>query len=185
MTLGFDVTTRRPVSARRIAGALAAALALSLAAGAATAQDGAKAGTLTCVGEGGWGAIITSKKVFDCTFNSVDGEVHEGYTGTIRKYGLDVGMTDKSALAWVVLGPQTRLGGDYVPGALAGEYRGVGAEATAGTGVGANLLFGEGENRFSLQPLSVQMQTGLGIAAGVQTMTLDYVGPVLNPPVQN
>ncbi|GKY87196.1 DUF992 domain-containing protein [Sinisalibacter aestuarii] len=164
---------------RRAAG-LAALLALSLAAGAAEAQNGVKAGTLTCLGEGGWGAIVTSKKVFECTYVSVDGNVKEAYQGTIRKVGIDIGMTDKSALAWLVLGPETGFTGDYLPGALAGEYRGVGAEATLGTGVGANLLFGEGDEAFRLQPVSVQMQTGLSIAAGVQTMSLDFVGVVTN-----
>jgi Protein of unknown function (DUF992) len=159
--------------------AVAAALALSLVAGAAEAQSGTKAGTLTCLGEGGWGAIVTSKKVFECTFVSVDGDQREAYRATIRKFGLDIGKTYESALAWLVVGPETRLGADTVPGALAGEYRGVGAEVTAGTGVGANLLFGEGENAFTLQPVSVQLQTGLSVAAGVQTLTLDYIGVVV------
>lgn len=166
--------------AARGAGALALAslLALGLTGGAAWAQDGVKAGTLTCVGEGGWGAIITSEKVFDCTYSGLGG-VKEAYTGTIRKFGLDIGRTDKSALAWVVLGPETFSGADYVPGSLAGTYKGVGVEATVAAGVGAALLFGEDDNVFSLQPVSVQMQTGLGIAAGVQTMTLDFAGVVM------
>lgn len=176
---GMTSTTAPRPPSRRWIGAVAALMVLGLTGGAANAQSGAKAGTLTCLGEGGWGAIVTSEKVFDCTFNSVDGTVREAYRGTIRKYGLDIGKTDKSALAWVVLGPETRLGGAYAPGALAGNYRGVGAEATAGTGVGANLLFGEGDDTFTLQPLSVQMQTGLGFAAGVQTLTLEFVGVVV------
>lgn len=176
MPTGFHPKTR-PAAA--VKPALAALLAFGLSAGAATAQTGAKAGTLTCVGEGGWGAIITSKKTFDCTYTSVDGAVKEGYTGTIRKYGLDLGKTDKSALAWVVLGSETFSSDSYLTGGLAGEYRGVGAEVTAGAGVGANVLFREGGDTFSLQPVSVQMQTGLGLAAGVQTLTLEFVGVVV------
>jgi len=174
-----SIDPKSPKSRRTRAGAvgLAALIAFGLTGGAAQAQDGAKAGTLTCLGEGGWGAIITSEKTFDCTYAGLGG-VKEAYRGTIRKFGLDIGKTEKSALAWVVLGPETFSGDDYLPGGLAGTYRGVGAEVTAGTGVGANLLFGEGDSLFSLQPVSVQMQTGLSIAAGVQTLTLDYVGPV-------
>ena len=47
-----------------------------------------------------------------------------------------------------------------------------GAEATAGAGLGANLLVGGTGRSFSLQPLSVQGQTGLNFAAGVTTLTL-------------
>ena len=159
-------------------GALAALLAAGLTGGAALGQDGGKAGTLTCEGEGGWGAIITSEKTFDCVYTGLGG-AKEAYKGTIRKFGLDLGVTDKSALAWIVVGPETYASDQYTPGGLAGTYRGVGAEVTAGTGVGANVLFGEGESVFSLQPVSVQMQTGLSIAAGVQTMTLDFVGTVV------
>jgi hypothetical protein len=163
--------------ARRLAAA--AVLALALGAGGAGAEPSTRAGTLTCLGEGGWGAVVTSRKEFDCTYNSVDGNVREGYRATIRKVGLDIGRTDKSALAWVVLGSQTRLGGDYVPGSLAGSYRGVGAEATVGTGVGANVLFREGDDAFALQPVSLQMQTGLALAVGVQTLTLEFTGIVV------
>ena len=49
-------------------------------------------------------------------------------------------------------------------GALAGSYVGVGAEATAGAGLGANALVGGTGRSFSLQPLSVQGQTGVNIA---------------------
>lgn len=172
MTTGFHPASRRAVASA----ALAALLAIGPGAGAASAQTGAKAGTLSCLGEGGWGAIVTSKKTFECTYLSVDGAVREVYTGTIRKYGLDLGKTDKSALAWVVVGSETFSSDTYLPGGLAGDYRGVGAEVTAGAGVGANVLFREGGDTFSLQPVSVQMQTGLGLAAGVQTLTLEFVG---------
>ena len=168
--------TKKP-SAHARAAAAAALVTFGLAAGAAQAEDGTKLGTLTCLGEGGWGAIITSEKLFDCTYEGLEG-VYERYTGTIRKYGIDIGKTQKSALAWVVLGSATRIGGDYLPGSLAGDYRGVGAEATVGAGVGANLLFREGDSVFALQPVSVQLQTGLSIAAGVQVLTLEYLGPV-------
>jgi hypothetical protein len=47
-----------------------------------------------------------------------------------------------------------------------------------GLGVGANALVGGGPGSFTLQPVSVQVQTGLSVAAAVQTLTLDYAGPL-------
>jgi len=63
-------------------------------------------------------------------------------------------------LAWDVFAPSE----GPEPGALAGDYVGVGASATAG--VGANV------RSITLQPLSVQAQTGLALAGGVAALTL-------------
>jgi hypothetical protein len=63
-------------------------------------------------------------------------------------------------------------------GALAGTYAGVGAEASAGAGLGANVLVGGTGRAFSLQPLSIEGQVGLNIAGGITTVTL------LPPPPQ-
>jgi uncharacterized protein DUF992 len=60
-------------------------------------------------------------------------------------------------------------------GALAGTYAGLGAQATAGAGVGANALIGGTGRSFSLQPLSIQGQTGINIAGGITTVTLTPV----------
>ena len=51
------------------------------------------------------------------------------------------------------------------------------AEATAGVGVGANVLVGGFDSAINLQPLSVQGQTGVDIAAGVAEMHLRYAAP--------
>ena len=142
------------------------------------AQTRLQAGVLACSGEGGWGAIITSKKTFRCTFKGAGGKVRAEYAGEIRKFGLDLGKTGKTALTWLVFGPEGKVGGNYVAGSLAGSYAGVGAEASAGLGVGANALVGGGANSFALQPVSIQVQTGVSVAAGVQTLTLKYVGPL-------
>ena len=56
---------------------------------------------------------------------------------------------------------------------MAGGYGGVSAEATVGVGVGANALIGGSRRSIILQPLSVQGQTGLNIAAGVTGMRLN------------
>ncbi len=137
-----------------------------------------KAGTLACKGEGGWGAIVYSKKSFDCTFTTADGGTRSSYQGTITKFGIDIGVTGDTALLWVVFGPAKQVAENFQAGSLAGDYIGVGVEATAGAGLGANALVGGNESQFVLQPVSVQVQTGLSVAAAVQTFKLEYLGPV-------
>jgi len=46
------------------------------------------------------------------------------------------------------------------PGSLTGTYTGVTASATVITGVGANALFGDFNRSFTLQPVSVEGQSG-------------------------
>ena len=73
-------------------------------------------------------------------------------------------------LVWAVLAPTTN------PGAgLSGRtFGGVTASATAVVGVGANVLVGGSNNTISLQPLSIEGNTGLNVAAGVAALTLTY-----------
>ena len=72
------------------------------------------------------------------------------------------------ALAWGVFAPVARLG----PGDLAGNYAGAQGSATLGVGVGGNVLVGGSANSIALQPLSVQGQVGVGIAAGLESLEL-------------
>jgi hypothetical protein len=133
----------------------------------ASADQHVKVGALRCEVSAGLGLIITSSKELSCGFTSMHGW-REHYYGKIHKFGLDLGATDGGVLAWDVFAP--------VEGprrhALAGEYGGVDASATVGVGVGANVLVGGSDRAFSLQPLSVQGQTGLALAAGVESLTL-------------
>ena len=61
-------------------------------------------------------------------------------------------------------------------GDLAGNYGGVGANASVGVGFGGNFLVGGPENSYALQPISVQGQTGLNVAAGSPTSSLSRSG---------
>ncbi|RWO48659.1 DUF992 domain-containing protein [Mesorhizobium sp.] len=127
-------------------------------------------GVLDCVVAAGTRYIIGSKKALGCTFTSANPKVApETYIGVIRKLGLDVGPTPRAVLRWRVLAP---TGNVYAPGVLAGNYNGVGAEATVVVGAGANLLVGGSNRTYTLQPLSVQVQTGLNVAAGVTSFQL-------------
>ena len=129
---------------------------------------GVNAGVLTCVVDGGLGLLVFSSKEMECEFASVDGRT-DFYTGNVKKFGLDIGITGKSYVKWVVFAPvgRPRKGG------LAGTYVGVSGEATAGAGVGANGLVGGSDRTFSLQPFSASIQTGLNLALGIGSMTLD------------
>ena len=58
------------------------------------------------------------------------------------------------------------------PGLLAGKYGGVTASAAAGIGLGADVLVGGTGDALSLQPLAVEGEPGIGIAAGVEQIAL-------------
>jgi hypothetical protein len=145
----------------------AALLSLGVLASIATASSAAsvKAGTLSCRVDSGWGLLIGSSKSADCVFTHSNGKKTK-YKANITKIGVDVGYTDNKTIAWVVMS----LNGDGAD--LSGTYLGVNAEATAGVGLGANALVGGLNKNFALQPVSVQGQTGLNVAAGVQSLTL-------------
>ncbi len=154
------------LSKLRIA-ALAVGLGLAPAlAGPAAAQGGVQVGTLTCNSAGGWGFIFGSTRALACTFAG-PGRV-EYYRGEISKFGVDIGYTAGGVLLWTVIAPTANL----APGDLAGTYAGGTASATVGVGVGANALVGGSGNHIALQPLSIETNRGLNVAAGVASLTL-------------
>jgi len=91
----------------------------------------------------------------------------EVYSGSITKFGLDIGATTGGEMIWAVYAPSNKRFG-----ALAGEYGGASAEATVGAGLGANVLVGGSDRTVALQPVSVQGQTGLNLAIGVAGLQL-------------
>lgn len=147
--------------------AAAALISLGLAASPGlAASKGVKIGVLTCEVDGGVGMVIGSSKGMDCVFEGTIGS-RERYTGSIDKLGLDIGITRKTVIAWAVFAP-----GKLKAGALAGRYAGASAEATVAVGLGANVLVGGSNKSIALQPLSVQAQTGLNLAAGIASLRL-------------
>ena len=58
------------------------------------------------------------------------------------------------------------------PGDLSGDYAGAQGSASVGVGVGGNVLIGGSDNSIALQPLSVQGQVGLNVAAGLESLEL-------------
>ena len=154
----------KPLSAVAVL-AVAAAVALPIPASAQANRT--KVGTLSCDISGGIGLVITSKKDLTCMLTPSQPGPREVYVGSITKFGLDLGATAGGEMVWAVYAPSTRKFG-----ALAGNYGGATAEATVGAGLGANVLVGGSDRTVALQPVSVQGQAGLNVAAGVADLRL-------------
>lgn len=149
---------------------LAAVVAAAIAAPVgASAAEQTRLGVLECTIEGGVGLLLGSSKKGTCTFIQADGAV-ETYTGTISKLGIDIGVTGETYLKWVVVTP---TGSEIGTHALSGKYVGVSTGVSLGIGLGANALVGGQLKNIGLQPLSVESGTGLNIAVGVSSLTLD------------
>ncbi len=133
----------------------------------ANALPPVRAGVLQCRGGQNVGFVVGSVTSLECVYQS-EGRRPEPYIATVRRYGVDLGFTDQTRLAWAVNAPAGRLGS----GELAGTYGGVGANASVGVGFGGNFLVGGPSNAYALQPISVQGQTGLNVAAGVAGIEL-------------
>jgi Protein of unknown function (DUF992) len=134
----------------------------------AQAQGGVRVGTLSCNVAGGWGFVFGSSKALRCVLSPGPGGHPEHYYGRINKFGVDIGYTQGGVLVWAVFAPSANIG----PGALAGSFVGATASATVGVGAGANVLIGGSSRTISLQPLSIEGNTGLNVAAGIGSITL-------------
>jgi hypothetical protein len=141
--------------------------ALAFTAPAVAAPHGVKVGTLTCHVASGWGFVFGSSKDLRCNFRP-NGHQGEHYTGSISKFGVDIGYTEGGELIWGVFAPSS----DVRAGALEGDYAGATASATVGVGLGANVLIGGLDKSIALQPLSVEGNTGLNVAAGIGSISL-------------
>jgi hypothetical protein len=137
----------------------------------ANALPPVRAGVLECRGGQNVGFVVGSVTSLECIFQG-QGRRPEAYVATVRRFGLDLGVTEQTRFQWAVNAPTTRLG----RGELAGTYGGVGANASIGVGGGGNFLVGGPSNAYALQPISVQGQTGLNVAAGVAGIELEPVG---------
>ena len=154
----------------RVPGLIIVVAALRAPLASANALPPVRAGILQCQGGQNVGFVVGSVTSFECVFQS-EGRRPEPYIAHVRRYGVDLGFTDQVRLAWAVNAPVGRL----ARGELAGNYGGVGANASVGVGFGGNFLVGGPANAYALQPISVQGQTGLNVAAGVAGLELQPV----------
>ena len=102
---------------------IAAAISATLLASSADAQapmNRVRVGVLECRGGASIGFVVGSVTNLGCVLR-VEGFPEDRYIATIRKVGLDLGITQETALAWGVFAPVTRL----APGDLTGTYAGV------------------------------------------------------------
>jgi hypothetical protein len=129
-----------------------------------------RAGILQCEGGQNVGFVVGSVTSLECVFES-EGRRPEPYIATVRRFGVDLGVTEQTKFSWAVNAPTDWVG----HGQLAGNYGGVGANASVGLGFGGNFLVGGPANSYALQPISVQGQTGLNVAAGVAGLELEPV----------
>ena len=129
-------------------------------------------GYLECDMTADGGNIIVTEQEFICVFDSAEeGFLKETYTASITKIGLDLSQTTEEKIRWGVFAPAER----YENGVLEGEYAGVSADVALGAGIGAKALVGGFKDSIALQPLSVSTQEGVGLALGVENLTLKFV----------
>jgi Protein of unknown function (DUF992) len=153
-----------------------AGLGMAAALAAPAAAQAVNIGTLTCSVASGWGLILGSARALGCNFTAYGGRA-ERYLGTIWKLGLDIGYTQNGVMVWTVFAPAFNL----APGTLAGTYAGGTASVTVGLGVGANGLIGGSFNSIVLQPISIETNQGLNVAAGIASLTLDPAPELAGP----
>ena len=141
--------------------------ASTFAAFSAQAQQPVQLGVLNCRGGASVGFVVGSVTNLGCVLTGT-GRPDQPYVATIRKVGLDIGITQETALAWAVFAPVNYSG----QGDISGNYAGAQGSASFGVGLGANVLVGGSQNSVALQPLSLQGSTGINIAAGLESLEL-------------
>lgn len=141
--------------------------ASTLVAFSAQAQQPVQLGVLNCRGGASVGFVVGSVTNLGCVLTGT-GRPDQPYVATIRKVGLDIGITQETALAWAVFAPVNYSG----QGDISGNYAGAQGSASFGVGLGANVLVGGSQNSVALQPLSLQGSTGINIAAGLESLEL-------------
>lgn len=152
-----------------IAGLALAACAVLPAAAQTPAR--VQAGLLMCKVQPAVGFVIGSMREMTCELQTGAPNALKTvgtYKGTVARFGIDIGFTGPSTLGWAVFAPTTAP----APGDLKGSYVGVSADAAWGLGAGANVLLGGSNKTIVLQPLSLQGNTGMAVAAGISDLTL-------------
>ncbi len=148
--------------------ALAAFAALVLSSAPASAQY-TQVGTLECRGGESISFVVGSVSNLNCIYRPDAGPAQQ-YRATLRRAGIDVGVTAVQGLLWRVVAPTNVIGfGD-----LSGNYGGATAGGAFVVGAGANVLYGGSNNSVALQPLSVEGQVGLNVFAGVAGLELRF-----------
>jgi LysM repeat protein len=157
-----------------------AAVSASFLATASTTASARRldAGLLKCEVDGGVAYVFGSTKDLHCVFYKSGGST-EAYQGKIKKFGLDIGATGGGYIVWTVIAATKRL----PRSGLAGSYVGANVDASVGVGAGADVLVSTSLKTLSLQPLSLQGETGLNLAVGIAKVELQPIFKVPEQPV--
>jgi hypothetical protein len=131
-------------------------------------------GALTCKVKGSTGFVLGSSKDLDCVYLTKEG-VSQGYTGTIRNFGIDLGYTKDGHMVWHVFQLGGLVGGTLStdPKVLAGGFIGEDASIKAGAGGGGNWLYGGANRQVVLQATDIQGGGGgYNLAYGIANIEL-------------
>ena len=152
----------------RISAIVCAMLLTFVGSVAAQARQPLRVGGLTCSTGPRVGLVLGSRQDMRCVFSASGTGLQYTYTGTIRRVGLDVGVTRGGTLFWAVFARNSQIG----RGTLRGHYVGASGNVAVGLGLGAKVLIGGSRRTITLQPLSVEGQIGINLALGVTSLTL-------------
>src|SRR5260221_6795717 len=145
MIVGLSLALAFAAVARAVRPQQAARPAAASGGGAAV-----RAGYLTCHVSAGWGFIFGSSRKLQCSYAMQPGYT-EYYTGSITKFGADIGYLSSGVILWAVMAPTSNLG----QGALAGHYGGATASAAVGGRACAYPVVGRFYKPLPLQPRSL------------------------------
>lgn len=95
-----------------------ASLVASFASAHALPQPQVRAGILQCQGGQNVGFVVGSVTSLQCVFQS-EGRRPEPYIATVRRFGLDLGVTDQTRLTWAVNAPTSKSATANLPAATA------------------------------------------------------------------
>ena len=163
MSIGFTVRST-----------FAAASVCALFAMTAPAHAAVQVGMLSCRSPETEAYVVVSARAFDCVFTPSSGGAAQRYQGVVHRVGAQIGISGGSAMGWAVFAATRHIG----PGALDGSYVGVSGGAAVGIGGSANGLVGGADNAFTLQPISLEGETGLNVVATVTGLDLQGARPV-------
>ena len=156
-------------SSIRVRTIVCAFLAVLFGAATAQARPPFRVGGLTCSTGPRVGLVLGSRQDMRCVFvASATGQQYV-YTGTIRRLGVDIGVTRGGRLFWAVFARNSQIG----RGTLRGSYVGASGNVAIGLGLGAKVLIGGSRRTITLQPLSVEGQIGINLALGVANLNFD------------
>ena len=156
------------ISSIRLSAIACGFLAVLVVSATAQAQPPFRVGGLTCSTGPRVGLVLGSRQDMRCVFVASTTGQQYTYTGTIRRLGVDIGVTRGGTLFWAVFARNSQIG----RGTLRGSYVGASGNVAVGVGLGAKVLIGGSRRTITLQPLSVEGQIGLNLALGVANLVL-------------